>query len=116
VLASAVVDADHWLGAGVLPRLNVLVEGSSVYTPLTYDKGVNAVHFASSDDLLVAGHLWKENRLQLAFKPFVMVQPEGRGQLIAFTQDPTARGYMRGLDILFLNAVLRGPSYTSKVR
>jgi hypothetical protein len=116
VLASAVVDSDHWMSAGVAPRVNVLVEGNAIYTPLTLDKGVNVVRFADAANLAVAGHLWDENRLQLAFKPFLMVQNEGRGQLIAFTQDPTARGYMRGLDVLFLNAIFRAPSHAGKVR
>jgi hypothetical protein len=115
-LAAAVLDPDHWMSAGVPERITVLVEGSAIYTPLTLDKGVNAARFTGADELLVAGHLWRENRLQLAYKPFVMVQPEGRGALIAFTQDPTARGYMRGLDTLFMNAVLRAPSFTDRVR
>jgi hypothetical protein len=110
------VDSDHWMSAGVAPRVNVLVEGNAIYTPLTLDKGVNVVRFADAANLAVAGHLWDENRLQLAFKPFLMVQNEGRGQLIAFTQDPTARGYMRGLDVLFLNAIFRAPSHAGKVR
>ena len=33
-------------------------------------------------------------------------------QLIGFAHDPTARGFMRGLDVLFLNAVFRGSSHT----
>ena len=115
-LAAVVLDPDHWMSAGVPPRINVLVEGSAIYTPLTLDKGANAARFAKADELLVAGYLWRENRLQLAYKPYVMVQPEGRGQLIAFTQDPTARGYLRGLDTLFMNAVLRSASFTERVR
>ena len=116
VLAAAVVDPDHWLGAGAAPRVNVLVEGSAIYTPLKLDKGVNVVRFADADDLLVAGHLWKENRAQLAFKPVVMAQADERGHLIAFTQDPTARGYLRGLDVLFMNAVFRGAAHATPVR
>jgi hypothetical protein len=116
VIVSAAVDPDHWLGAGVAPRLNVLVEGNAIFTPLTLDKGVNAVRFAPADQLLVAGHLWEENRRQLAFKPLAMVQQEQRGQIIAFTQDPTARGYLRGLDVLFMNAVFRGPAHAARVR
>ena len=104
------------MAAGVAPSLNVLVEGNAIYTPLTLDKGVNAARFASADRLVAAGHLWKENRLQLAYKPLVMVQPEGQGQVIAFTQDPTARGYMRGLDAIFLNAIFRAPAHSGKIR
>jgi hypothetical protein len=115
-LIKAVVDPDHWLGAGVAPTVNTLLEGSAIFTPLKRDQGVNVAHFAAADQLLAAGYLWEENRQQLAFKPFVMVQSEGRGQLIAFTQDPTVRAFMRGLDVLFLNAIFRGAAHASPVR
>lgn len=115
-LVAAVVDPDHWLGAGAGGRVNVMVEGSSIYSPLKLDQGVNAVRFAAADELVVAGHLWAENRRQLAYKPAVMVEPAGRGMFIGFVQDPTARGFLRGLDVLFLNAVFRGPAHASPVR
>lgn len=116
VLARAVIDADHWLGAGVPGEVNLLVDGGDIYAPLKLDQGTNVARFKGADDLLVAGYLWDENRRQLAYKPFVMVEPVGRGQVIAFTQDPTARGFLRGLDTLYMNAVLRAPSFTEKVR
>jgi hypothetical protein len=48
---------------------------------------------------------------QLAFKPLMMVQREGRGHVIAFTADPNYRAYLDGMNILFLNAVFRGPAH-----
>ena len=96
------------LSTGLPSRLNVLVNGSAIYSPLRRDEGVNVARFPAASDLLVAGHLWEENRRQLAFKPYVMVRPMGQGRVIGFTQDPTFRGYLRGLDVLFLNAIFRG--------
>jgi hypothetical protein len=115
-LARAVVDPDHWLGAGAAPTVNVMVTGPLIFEPLRLDKGINVVRFATADELLVAGHLWEENRQQLAFKPVLMVQPEEGGYLIAFTQDPTVRGFMRGMDVLFMNAVFRAPAHAKRVR
>jgi hypothetical protein len=112
-LVRATVDPDHWLGAGLPSELNVLVRGSDIYTPLKRGDGVNAVRFAAADNLLLSGQLWAENRRQLAFKPLAMVSPLGRGQVIAFTQDITVRGYLEGLKGLFLNAVFRGPAHAS---
>jgi hypothetical protein len=34
----------------------------------------------------------------------------GRGRVIAFAEDPNFRGYWRGVDRLFLNAVVVGGS------
>ena len=114
-LARAQVDTDHWLAAGIAPSVNILVQGSDIYAPLGQGEGVNVVRFAGPSDLVVSGQMWAENRERLAFKPAVMVNGLGRGQLIAFTQDPTVRGYLEGLKPLFLNAVLLGPARSSPI-
>ncbi|MEX0914845.1 MAG: hypothetical protein WDZ60_03040, partial [Wenzhouxiangellaceae bacterium] len=72
--------------------------------------------FAAADELLASGHMWEENRRQLAFKPFVVSQSRGRGLVIGFTEDPAVRAYLDGLNMLLVNAVLRAPSYSSKLR
>jgi len=116
VLVRADVDPEHWLAAGIAPSLNVLVRGDRVFRPITRDRGRNVVRFAGPDELRVAGYLWDENRRQLAYKPFVVDQPHGRGRIVAFTEDPSVRSYLDGLNLLLLNAVLRTPSYTDRVR
>jgi len=116
VLIRADVDPDHWLGAGVASTLNVLVGGSDIYTPLKLDEGVNVAVFRAADDLLASGYLWEENRKQLAYKPFVVAQPSGKGYVIGFTQDPNVRAYLDGLNIIFMNAILRGSAHARPVR
>lgn len=116
VLAKANVDPDHWLGAGVSSDLNVLVRGSDIYTPIRFDKGVNVAVFAQADDLVASGYMWEENRKQLAYKPFAVVQPNGRGFVIAFTQDPNVRAYLDGLNVIFANAIFRGAAHARPVR
>lgn len=114
VLARVDVDPEHWLSAGVAPRLNVLVRGADIYTPLTRAQGTNVARFPAADQLLASGQLWDENRQQLAFKPAIMAAPQGSGWVVAFAQDPTFRGYMEGLEVIFANAVFRGPAQTSR--
>ena len=115
-LVQVEVDRQHWLSAGLPDRLTVLVNGAAIYEPLRLDEGTNVLRYVSADDLPVAGHLWAENRAQLAYKPYVMVNSVGRGQVIAFTQDPTFRGFLHGQDVLFLNAIFRGAAHASPVR
>ena len=110
-LAKANVDQEHWIAAGVPESVYALVSGSSIFTPIQVDRGVNAVVFAAADQVLASGYSWEEFRKQLAFKPFLVVQRDGRGHEIAFTADPNFRGYMDGLNILFLNAVFRGAAH-----
>ncbi len=108
VLVRATVDPDNWLGAGVAPSVNALISGRAIYTPIKLNHGVNVAVFAAADQLVASGYMWEENKKQLAFKPLVVVQQQGSGQVIGFTADPAFRAYMDGLDVLLLNAVFRG--------
>ncbi|MFN3165334.1 MAG: hypothetical protein ACE37N_18070, partial [Pseudohongiellaceae bacterium] len=116
VLVRADVHPEHWLSAGVAPTLNVLVRGTDIFTPVRIDEGVNVVRFQGPDDLLASGYLWDENRRQLAFKPFVVSEEQGAGQVIAFTQDPTVRAYLDGLNVILMNAIFRGAAHARPVR
>ena len=111
-LAKAKVDREHWITVGVPESVYALVGGPSIYTPIKLDKGVNAVVFAGAGQVMASGYSWEEFRQQLAFKPFLVVQRDGRGHEIAFTADPNFRGYMDGLNLLFLNAVFRGAAHS----
>lgn len=109
VLVKAVADSDHWLSSGY-DTANVLVSGSDIYRPLNEADGVNVFHFPEADELLLSGYLWEENRAQLAFKPFVMAEQQGEGLVIGFTQSPTTRAYLNGLNLLLANAVILAPA------
>lgn len=116
VLVRASPDRDHWLAVGLKPQLNVLMTGSDIYSPVRRDEGTNVVSFTSQDELVASGYLWEETKRQLAFKPFVVAEPEGRGQLIVFTQDPSTRAYLDGLNVLLANAIFRGPAHARPPR
>jgi hypothetical protein len=105
----AVMDTTHWLAAGADGETGVLVEGARVFTPITLDNGTNVVRYAELDDLVLSGTVWDEARPQLANKAFLIHQPTGSGQLIAFAEDPNYRAYSEATQLLFINAVLLGP-------
>lgn len=111
VILKARVDSDHWLGAGLSGTVNAVVVGREIFTPIKLDKGVNVATFLGPDQLLQSGYLWEENRKQFAYKPLAVAQPDGRGVVIGFTADPNFRAYVDGLNVLFLNAVFRGPAH-----
>jgi hypothetical protein len=110
-IVRARVRPDYWLTAGMGETVYAMVEGRAIYTPIKSDKGVNAVYFDGADKLVASGHLWAENRKQMAFKPLVISGTSGRGVIVAFTQDPNFRAFNDGMNVLFLNAVFRGPSH-----
>lgn len=107
---------EHWLSAGVAPVLNVLMRGIDVYTPIRINDGVNVVRFQGPDDLLASCYIWDENRRQLAYKPFVIQQFQGAGEVIAFTRDPTVRAYLDGLNLILMNAIFWGSAHARPTR
>ncbi|HVR29230.1 MAG TPA: M14 family metallopeptidase [Thermoanaerobaculia bacterium] len=113
-LARAVPDPDHWLTVGLPSAIHVMVQGSSIFTPIRLDRGTNVLRFAPADELVASGYLWEENRRQLAWKPVTVIEPLGRGFVIGFTADPTLRGFLAGCDLLLLNAVVRAPAHVSQ--
>jgi hypothetical protein len=105
------VRPDYWLTAGMGETVYAMVEGRVIFTPIKEDKGVNAVYFDAADKLVASGHLWAENRKQMAFKPLVISATSGRGIVVGFTEDPNFRAFSDGMNVLFLNAVFRGPAH-----
>lgn len=112
VLARAIANVDHWLASGY-DEATVLITGRDIYLPLNASDGVNVFRFADADRLVQSGYLWEENRAQLAYKPFVMAQAHGDGLVIGFTQSPTTRAYLNGLNLLLANALILGPARVS---
>lgn len=107
VLVRAKVDPENWITAGLPETLYVLVDGRAIYSPARIDRGANPILYAGPSELVASGYLWEENRKQLAYKPFLTTQSEGRGIVVGFTSDPNFRAYMDGLNVAFLNAVFR---------
>jgi len=104
-----VLDAEHWLSAGTDGEIGVLVEGSRIFRPLTLDDGTNVGRYADLERLVLGGIVWDEARPQLASKAFLMHEPIGSGQIIAFAEDPNYRAYAEATQLLFINAVILGP-------
>jgi hypothetical protein len=110
-LIRAVVDHEQWISSGVPDNVFAMVSGSNIFTPIKINRGVNAVVFAAPDNLLASGYMWDEYRKQLAYKPLVVVGRSGRGVVVGFTADPNYRAAIDGMNMLFLNAIFRGPAH-----
>ncbi len=104
-----VLNQNHWLASGTDGQIGALVEGTRVFSPITLDAGTNVGRYAEMDDLVESGIVWDEARPQLANKAFLIHQPYGQGQLVAFAEDPNYRAYTEATMLLFMNAVVLGP-------
>ncbi|ABG40347.1 Peptidase M14, carboxypeptidase A [Paraglaciecola sp. T6c] len=111
ILANVEVDQEHWLTAGVAPEVVGLVYGNDIFAPIRLASGKNLAWFKSEKDVLASGYLWQENKKQLAYKPFLIHQPSGNGMVIAFTQEPTTRAYLDGLNVMLMNAIFSASAH-----
>ena len=109
-LLNVVAERDHFLSAGYDKGGVVLATGTQIFTPLDRADGVNVLRFAAPGNLIASGYVWDENRRQLAYKPYLMAQRQGRGLVVGFAHDPSTRAYLDGLDLVIANAVLVAPS------
>ena len=101
------------LRAAAPPDLPALVDSSRVFLdPLGPPDAAKRVvgRYGVGDYLSLAGYLWPESRERLSGAVFAYEERVGRGRVILFAEDPNFRGYWRGADRLFLNAVVLGPS------
>ena len=60
--------------------------------------------------LLMDGYMTDGDRDVVAGRPLVIVKRVGRGRVIYFADSTTFRGNWYGLNLLFLNALLLGPT------
>jgi len=107
------MDERHWLAAGFSKAPRVMVNSSRIYRAPEQPPSPahNAViRYASDLEGPVAGHVWDESVEKLPGSVFVWEQRVGSGRVVAFPEDINFRGYWRGVDRLFLNAVILGPS------
>ncbi|MEG3766882.1 M14 family zinc carboxypeptidase [Alteromonas sp. 14N.309.X.WAT.G.H12] len=116
ILANVEVDQEHWLTAGVDPQVTALVTGNTIFAPIKLSAGKNLAWYEGEDKLLASGYIWQENQQQLAYKPFMLYQPTGNGMVIGFTQDPTSRAFLNGLNVMLLNAVFRAAAHATPYR
>jgi len=111
VLANIEVDQEHWLTAGVHKKLVGMAYGNDIYAPIKLESGKNIAWFSDAKNVLASGYLWEENKKQLAYKPFLIHQPTGKGMVISFTQEPTTRAYLDGLNVMLMNSIFRAAAH-----
>jgi hypothetical protein len=99
------------LSAGQDSEMQAMIEGSRVFAPIKLNSGRNVGVYAKKESLLASGLIWPEGQDLLVRKPFLMHQPFGQGNVVAFAEDPNYRAFSEATMLLFMNAVLLGPGY-----
>ncbi|MCH7782806.1 hypothetical protein IID62_07025 [candidate division KSB1 bacterium] len=103
----ASLDLTHPLAYGMKKEIAVLKFGRAAFD-LAPGGGMVGV-FDKNPKL--SGYAHPDNVKQISDKGYLAHSRMGRGHVILFTDDPTWREFMSGLEPLFLNAVLLMPSH-----
>lgn len=104
------LNQNSFLSFGCSPTVAAQVRSNTIYIPYKDDDRKNVGLFANKNELKLSGYIWPETEGFLAENAFLFNEPFGRGKLIMFTEDPNFRASYDGLNKLFLNAILLGPS------
>ena len=103
------LDNQHWAAAGYVGSVPALVNSSRIY--LAPDGAPNARRrVIGTYTTKLSGHAWPESLDRLPGAVYAYEERVGSGRVIAFAEDVNFRGYHRGTNRLFLNAVVLGPS------
>ena len=109
----AELDREEWLVSGYDGDLPLLINSNRLYRAPegAPSPGQRAPVIVTPDENIgISGHLWDENLERLPGTVFLYEERIGSGRIIAFAEDVNFRGYWRGANRLFLNAVILGPS------
>ena len=106
------VDPEHWLGFGYDRDTAATVQSNYAFT--LSKTALHVAAFPGEDQLELAGFMWPEARKALAKSLFAWVEPAGRGQVIFFAEDPNFRASQLSTLRMFFNAVILGPSFTTR--
>ena len=105
-ILSADVDTSHPLGFG-LPRNQLAVnkENGISFKP---SRNAFSTVVRIDDSPRVNGYLSENNRSRVAGAAWLLVSPQGQGNVVLFADDPAHRKYWHGTERILLNAVFFG--------
>ncbi len=103
----------HWVTFGFDPTIDIFYTGNLVLSPTKETAGRSLVTFEKQDQLLTSGFCWPESLALLAETPYVVHRSVGRGNVVAFTDDPNFRAMYPSLQRLFINAAMFGAAHAS---
>jgi hypothetical protein len=107
-ILAADLDLRHVLAYGYDPGpLPVLITSDRVLA--ASPSGANVARIRTADPVL-SGFAWPEAAERIKGAAYLVDEPLGRGRVILFADDPNFRNFWRGLEKLFTNALLLGPS------
>lgn len=102
-LLSAGYSRQEFAAPAAYPVLLEVPDGSNAEVVARYSTD-------GEQNILLDGFSLEQDRKLLRGQPFVVIQPVGDGRVIYFADSTTFRGYWYGMNQLFVNSLLFGPT------
>ncbi len=99
-----------FLSYGVPGSVAAQVRSSTICQPFEDSPARNVGVYAGQEELRLSGYIWPDTERYLAGMGWLFLESFGRGKVVSFVEDPNFRASYDGLNKLFLNAILLGPS------
>ena len=108
-IGRVILNLKHFLSYGYrTEEIPVFLNSSNVFQVPPGEKAVGT--YPEADRLKISGLIWDISSQRLSEKVYLSEESVGEGHVILFAEDPTFRAYWEGLDKLFFNGILYGPS------
>lgn len=105
-IVAANVDNTHPVAFGFGDSLTVFRRGTTVLKPSS-DPFASPVMY--TDDPLISGYIGDQRLAQMQGQASVIAEKHGKGAVIRFANNPVFRGFWRGTERLWVNALYFGP-------
>jgi len=100
------VDVTHPIAYGFQPKLPLFRRGTTL---LQASENPFATPVRYTEKPLLSGYIGPERLKEMSNQPAVIAERQGKGVILRFANDPLFRGFWRGTERLWVNALYFGP-------
>ena len=105
-IVSALVDSTHPVAFGYNKEMPLFRKGTTL---LQASENLFATPVRYTEKPLVSGYIGEQRLTEMSNQPAVIAERHGKGLIIRFANNPLFRGFWRGTERLWVNALYFGP-------
>jgi hypothetical protein len=105
-IVSAKVDNTHPIAFGFNGEMSIFRRGTTL---LTASENQFTTPVRYTENPLVSGYIGAERLTEMSNQPAVIAERQGKGLVVRFANNPLFRGFWRGTERLWVNALYFGP-------
>ena len=109
-IVSAILDPTHPVAFGYNSEMPIFRKGTTL---LEASENPFATPVRYTDKPLVSGYIGEQRLAEMSGQAAVIAERQGKGLVVRFASNPIFRGFWRGTERLWINALYFGPLVNS---